>query len=235
MKSLVSNDTPKMTVNSPVIMFKIQTSQLVFEPHVMIICFYAFLQRDVPPRDESHKSTLALVSIDMRNESSHKSDALLISLSLSKTASVSETFLSGLAFCTRRRQKPKRFRILLMDFSQGSSSCAQPFWVIKASRMALAVMRVYLNMSETWGQSGFQAQPKQRYRFPIAVFLASVFLLPRALKSSKQTNPVRNSFNPSATVLRSQPKVFSAKCGFDSSNQWPLALETPAFLRPLIF
>jgi hypothetical protein len=32
--------------------------------------FTAFLQRDVPPRDESHKSTLALVSIDRRNESS---------------------------------------------------------------------------------------------------------------------------------------------------------------------
>src|SRR5450631_2294413 len=121
-----------------------ERSQLVFESHVMIICFYGF-PADVPPRDESHKSTLALVSTDMRNESSRKSEALLIALRLSKIASVSETFLSGLAFCTRRRRKPKRFRILLMDFSQGSSSCFQPFWVIKASRMVLAVIRVYLN------------------------------------------------------------------------------------------
>ena len=147
MKSLVSNETPKMIVSNPVIMFKIPNgANLSLSPMSWSSAFTAFLQRDVPPRDESHKSTLALVSIDMRNESSRKSDALLTSSRLSKIASVSETFLSGLAFCTRRRRKPRRFRILLMDFSQGSCSSGQPFWVIKASRMALAVMRVYLNV-----------------------------------------------------------------------------------------
>ena len=55
-----------------------------------------------------------------------------------------QAHLSGFAFCTRRRRKPKRFKILLMVFSQGSSSWRQAFLVIKASRMALAVIRVYL-------------------------------------------------------------------------------------------
>jgi len=41
------------------------------------------------------------------------------------------------------------------------------------------------------------------------------------------------SHTPSAILMQSQPKGFSAKCGFEFTRQWSLALETFVFLRRL--
>jgi hypothetical protein len=57
------------------------------------------------------------------------------------------------------------------------------------------------------------------------------FFAATRLKIIRANDSGAASQHPSAILMQSQPKGFSAKCGFEFTRQWSLALETIAFLR----
>jgi len=72
-----------------------------------------------------------------------------------------------------------------MDFSQGSSSCAQPFWVIKASRMALACdARVFKHRLKLGVNLAFRLSQSNDIDFQLRYFCFR-FLIAASLKIFK--------------------------------------------------
>ena len=70
MKSLISNESPKIVESSHYLQ-NTEEGKIRFVAHVMVFGFFTSLGASA---EESHKSTLALVSMDIRNESSRLSD-----------------------------------------------------------------------------------------------------------------------------------------------------------------